>query len=85
MPTVLLQEIRDLLTAFLTAINTKIEQALSKLDSLKDTADEIKDDVLPLSRTDQNGSEFLLRNKQNIENITSEEFKKKIRKFEKLW
>ena len=41
-------------------------------------SDEIKDDVLPLSRTDQNGSEFLLRNKQNIENLTSEEFKKKL-------
>ena len=41
-------------------------------------SDEIKDDVLPLSRTDQNDSEYLLRNKQNIENLTSEEFKKKL-------
>ena len=41
-------------------------------------SDEIKDDVLPLTRTDQNDSEFYLRNKQNLENLTSEEFKKKL-------
>lgn len=49
MPTILLQEIRDLLTAFLTAINTKIEQMLDKLNDIKDDADAIKQntDSLP--------------------------------------
>lgn len=49
MPTILLQEIRDLLTAFLTAINTKIEQMLVTLNAVKDDADAIKEntDVLP--------------------------------------
>lgn len=48
MPTILLQEIRDLLTAFLTAINTKIEQILDKLnvlDDIKDDTGAIKEDV----------------------------------------
>ena len=49
MPTILLQEIRDLLTAFLTAINTKIEQMLVTLNAVKDDADAIKEntDSLP--------------------------------------
>lgn len=45
MPTILLQEIRDLLTAFLTAINTKIEQMLVTLNAVKDDADAIKDNT----------------------------------------
>lgn len=45
MPTVLLQEIRDLLTAFLTAINQKIEAILTSLQNVEDDVDEIKDDV----------------------------------------
>lgn len=53
MPTILLQEIRDLLTAFLTAINTKIEQMLVTLNAVKDDADAIKDntDSLPEIKT----------------------------------
>ena len=45
MPTILLQEIRDLLTAFLTAINTKIEQALAALSSISETASNIKNNT----------------------------------------
>ena len=45
MPTILLQEIRDLLTAFLTAINTKIEQMLVTLNAVKDDADAIKENT----------------------------------------
>ena len=45
MPTILLQEIRDLLTAFLTAINTKIEQMLTALNAIKEDADAIKDNT----------------------------------------
>ena len=53
MPTILLQEIRDLLTAFLTAINTKIEQMLVTLNAVKDDADAIKEntDSLPDIKT----------------------------------
>lgn len=45
MPTILLQEIRDLLTAFLTAINTKIEQMLTALNGIKEDTGAIKEDV----------------------------------------
>lgn len=45
MPTVLLQEIRDLLTAFLTAINQKIEALLDKVSNIDENVDDIKDDV----------------------------------------
>ena len=45
MPTVLLQEIRDLLTAFLTAINTKIEAMLAKLGNIEEDVDNMATDV----------------------------------------
>lgn len=48
MPTVLLQEIRDLLTTFLTAINTKIEAILTKLDAL-DELDDMADDIADIA------------------------------------
>ena len=48
MPTILLQEIRDLLTAFLTAINNKIETMLEKLSDIKDNTDAIKEDTANL-------------------------------------
>lgn len=51
MPTILLQEIRDLLTGFLTAIQAVIESMLTKLDNIKEdtenlnTLPDIKDDT----------------------------------------
>ena len=51
MPTVLLQEIRDLLTAFLTAINQKIEAALDKLNNIDTNVDAIADDDADIKTT----------------------------------
>ena len=45
MPTVLLREIRDLLTAFLTAINTKIEAMLEKIGNIEEDVDNMATDV----------------------------------------
>ena len=44
----------------------------------EDYSEEIKDKILPLSKSEQNESEFLLHNKQLYDSLTSEEFKKKL-------
>lgn len=50
----------------------------SQSEKEEDYSEEIKDDVLPLTKSEQNESEFLLHNKQLYDSLTSEEFKKKL-------